>query len=232
MHRIEASLQGQLLGDRKLFSCYVLISILSLFNLLCTLQILMIRLHSYKYVDCSILLSWLELLHNYFQELLQHPLSQFQSDQDPCLEGSPFLLSLSDGEVSGMHSSHLQRQAIFLFLDCSFSLISQKGDPTDRRICPTLNSCLTNDSDSEPDHYCRKKGLLELYKWLQGHLPSEISINPEKYLDICVNFMSSFLQLYLGEVCLLTPLLLLVYNVVLVLSLFGAAIVLKTYILF
>ncbi|KAF7828769.1 uncharacterized protein G2W53_019933 [Senna tora] len=172
---------------------------------MCTIQyfrhkllILMIRLCSYKCLDCSILLSWLKLLHNYFQELLWQPLTQFQSDQGECLEGSPFLLSLSD-EVSGMHSSHLQRQTIFLFLDCFASLISKKGDPTDHCICSTLNSCLTNNSNSESDYCCRRKGLLELYKWLQRHLPTEISINHEKYSDMCVNFMSSFLQLYLGE---------------------------------
>ncbi|XP_028764021.1 uncharacterized protein LOC114722220 isoform X2 [Neltuma alba] len=163
------------------------------------LLILMIRLRLYKCLDCSILLSWLELIHNYFQELLWQPLAQFQSDQNECLEGSPFLLSLSDGEVSGTHSRHLQRQAIFLFLDCCFSLISQKGDPADRCICSGLNSCLANKSDSEPNFCCRRKGLLELYKWLQGHLPTEFSLNHERYLEICVTFMSSFIQLYLGE---------------------------------
>ncbi|KAI9089218.1 hypothetical protein K1719_029497 [Acacia pycnantha] len=117
------------------------------------LLILMIRLRLYKCLDCSILLSWLEILHNYFQELLWQPLTRIQSDQNECLEGSPFLLSLSDGEVSGIHSHHLQRS----------------------------------------------KGLLELYKWLQGHLPTEVSFNHEKHLEICVNFMSSFLHLYLGE---------------------------------
>ncbi|XP_054824563.1 uncharacterized protein LOC129322317 isoform X3 [Prosopis cineraria] len=163
------------------------------------LLILMIRLRLNKCLDCSILLSWLELLHDYFQELLWQPFTQFQLDQNECLEGSPFLLNLSDGEVSGMHSHHLRRQAIFLFLDCSFSLISQKGDPADCCICSGLNSCLPNNSDSEPNFYCKRKGLVGLYKWLQGHLLTEVSFNDEKYLEICVNFMSSFLQLYLGE---------------------------------
>ncbi|KAK4262249.1 hypothetical protein QN277_027831 [Acacia crassicarpa] len=162
------------------------------------LLVLMIRLRLYKCLDCYILLSWLEILHNYFQEFLWQPLTRIQSDQNESLEGSPFLLSLSDGEVSGIHSHHLQRQAIFLFLDCSFSLISQKGDPAYRCICSGVNSCLPNE-DLEPNFCFRRKGLLELYKWLQGHLPNEVSFNHEKHLEICVNFMSSFLQLYLGE---------------------------------
>ena len=172
----------------------------------------MIRLGSLIYLDSSIRLSWLELLHNYFQELLQKPLTHFHSDQDDCLEGSPFLLSLSDGESCGMHSSHLQRQAVFLLLDCSFSFICQRGANADHCNCPTLCSCFTTNPDSELDHFCRKKGSLELYKWVQLHLPTEIFINHEKYLAICMNFMSSFLQLYLREVCLFTFLMLLVHS--------------------
>lgn len=178
----------------------------------CPMQILMIRLGSLTCLDCSIRLSWLELLHNYFQELLRQPLTHFLSDQDDCLEGSPFLLSLSDGEACGVHSSHLQRQAVFLFLDCSFSLICQRGENTDHSIPSTLCSCLTTNPDSELDHFCTKKGLLEVYKWIQGLLPTEISVDHEKYLEICMNFMSSFLQLYLREVCLPTLFMLLLLN--------------------
>ncbi|CAL0313477.1 unnamed protein product [Lupinus luteus] len=158
------------------------------------LLILMIRLSSLACLDCSIRHHWLELLHNYFEELLQQPLNHFQSDQDDCLEGSPFLLSLSDGKACGMHSSHLQRQAVFLFLDCSFSLICPRGEKADHSNCSTFSSFTT-----KLDHFCTEKGSLELYKWIQGHLPTEISIDHEKYLEISMNFMSSFLQLYLRE---------------------------------
>ena len=169
------------------------------------LQILMIRLLSQTCLDCAILLSWLELLHSYFQELLMQPFTRHQSDQDDCLEGSPFLLSVSDGETCGVHSSHLQRQAIFLFLGCSFRLICQIGDSVDCGNFSSSLSCLTNKPDRELDRCCRKKVLLELYKWLQGHLPAEVSINHEKYSEICINFMSSFLLLYVHEVFLLSP---------------------------
>ncbi|XWS33677.1 hypothetical protein CRYUN_Cryun22dG0103300 [Craigia yunnanensis] len=67
------------------------------------------------------------LIHDYFQELLCQPLTEVD-DQDDSLENSPFMSSISDGEVHGMHSCHLQRQAIFLFLRCSFSLINLRKD--------------------------------------------------------------------------------------------------------
>lgn len=167
------------------------------------LQILMIRLGSISCVNCLVHLSWFELLLNYFQELLGEPLTQYQSDQGDVLEGSPFLLSLSNGQACGMHFSHLQRQAIFLLLACSFSLISQRGLNADNCNRSTMCSRFTTSPDSELDDFCRKKGLLELYKWIQGHLPTEISIQHGKYMEICMNFMSSFLQLFLREVCLL-----------------------------
>ncbi|KAK2410997.1 hypothetical protein QL285_046328 [Trifolium repens] len=163
------------------------------------LLILMIRLGSLMCLDCSDYVSRLEVLHSYYQELLLLPLTQFMSDQGDCLEGSPFLLSLSDGEAYGTSSSHLQRQAIFLLLDCSVNLISQRGSKENHSDFSTLTSCFTNNPDPELDHLCIKKGLLELYKWIQEHLPSEVSINHENYSEICMNFMSSFLQLYLCE---------------------------------
>ncbi|RDX83275.1 hypothetical protein CR513_35823, partial [Mucuna pruriens] len=164
------------------------------------LLILMIRLGSLTGLDCRIRLSWLDLLLNYFQELLQLSLTQFHSDQIDCLEGSPFLLSLSDGQACMVPSGHLQRQAVYLLLACSFSLICQRGENANHYNCSTLCSCFTPNLDSEHDHFCRKKGSLELYKWIQGHLPTSISMNHEKYLQICMNFMSSFLQLYLCEI--------------------------------
>nr|XP_025686115.1 uncharacterized protein LOC112786130 isoform X4 [Arachis hypogaea] len=161
---------------------------------------LMIRLGSLISPDGSVCLSWLDLLHNFFQELLKKPLNQFQSEQDDCLEGSPFLLSLSNGESCWMHSSHLQRQAVFLLLHCSFSFIRQRGVNAGHRNCPTSCSCFKENQDSELDSFYKRKGSLELYKWVQAHLPTEISINHEMYLAICMNFMSSFLQLYLREI--------------------------------
>ncbi|XP_014505808.1 uncharacterized protein LOC106765633 isoform X2 [Vigna radiata var. radiata] len=177
------------------------------------LLILMIRLGSLTGLDCRIPFSWIELLHNYFEEFLQQPLTQFHSDQINCLEGSPFLVSLSDGEASLTHSDHLQRQAVYLLLACSFSLISQRGENANHCTCSTLTSCFTTNPDSEHDHFCMKKGFLELYKWIQRHLPSSISTNHDNYLEICMDFMSSFLQLYLREDDLLFEVLLLLFSI-------------------
>ncbi|MED6223112.1 hypothetical protein PIB30_070835 [Stylosanthes scabra] len=159
--------------------------------------ILMIRLGSLISPDGSVCLSWLDLLHNYFQELLNNPLNHFQPDQDDCLEGSPFLLSLFNGESCLMHSSHLQRQAIFILLHCSFSLICQRG--INAAHCNCLTSCSCFAQDSKLDSFYKTKGSLELYKWVQAHLPTDISINHEMYLAMCMDFMSFFLQLYLHE---------------------------------
>ncbi|CAJ1942697.1 unnamed protein product [Sphenostylis stenocarpa] len=177
------------------------------------LLILMIRLGTLTGLDCRVRFSWIELLHNYFQELLQKPLTQIHSDQIDCLEGSPFLLSLSDGEACLTHSDHLQRQAVYLLLACSFSLISQRGENAKHCNCSTLCSCLTTNPNSHHDHFCIKKGFLELYRWTQAHLPTAISINHENYLEICMKFMSSFLQLYLREDDLLFEVLLLLFSI-------------------
>ncbi|RYR80096.1 hypothetical protein Ahy_A01g004875 isoform C [Arachis hypogaea] len=79
------------------------------------------------------------------------------------------------------------------------SFIRQRGVNAGHRNCPTSCSCFKENQDSELDSFYKRKGSLELYKWVQAHLPTEISINHEMYLAICMNFMSSFLQLYLRE---------------------------------
>ncbi|KAF3955631.1 hypothetical protein CMV_019164 [Castanea mollissima] len=45
----------------------------------------------------------------------------------------------------------------------------------------------------------RKKGLLELHKWLQGHFPTETFLDNEMYMERCVNFASSLLHLFMHE---------------------------------
>ncbi|KAG6663223.1 hypothetical protein CIPAW_02G011900 [Carya illinoinensis] len=80
------------------------------------LLVLMIRLSSQIHLKCSILVSWLQLLYTYFQELLWQPITQPESCQDQCLEGSPFLLSVSDVEMRALHSRHIQRKEGLLAL--------------------------------------------------------------------------------------------------------------------
>jgi hypothetical protein len=164
----------------------------------------MTRLSFQTCLECSTLVSWLQLLHTYFQELLWQPIAQAESCQDDCLEGSPFLLCVSDGEIH-LHSRHIQRQAVFLFIKFSFTLMSLKANSENQCVCATPNSCLTYESNSGLECCFRKKGLLELHKWLQGHLPTETFLDHEMYLERCVNFASSLLQLFMHEVCLFYP---------------------------
>ncbi|XP_044470163.1 uncharacterized protein LOC123199303 isoform X2 [Mangifera indica] len=163
------------------------------------LLVLMIRLSFHARLDDCMILSWLHLLHNYFKELLQQPITEVESVQDDCLEGSPFLMSVTDGELYNMGSHHLQRQAVFLFLRCSFTLVSLKEDTKKHCACSAADSCLTFDANSDLDCCGRKKGLLELYKWLQRHLPIDKIVDYEIYMEKCINFSLSFLQLYMHE---------------------------------
>ncbi|XP_037491432.1 uncharacterized protein LOC105639968 isoform X2 [Jatropha curcas] len=163
------------------------------------LLMLMLRLSYQTCLGCSTLISWLRLLNNYFEELLWKPIIELEFGQDESIEGSPFLLSLSDGEVNGVNSDHLRRWAILLYLRCCFGLISLTRDSNEQCACGTCKSYLTFDSGSDLICCGRKKGCLELYKWLQGHLPTDVFVDHETNLVKCVGFALSFLQLYMHE---------------------------------
>lgn len=160
--------------------------------------VLMIRLSFHLKLDCSILAAWLHLIHKYFEDLLLEPLTQLESGVDDCLEGSPFLPCLSNEEKKSMSHRHLQRLTIFLFLRCSFSLVSLRGRSKDQCCCGNLSSCMASDQ-SWGSKCCRKKGLVELYEWLQKHVPAEVLENHELYSERCKSFTKSFLQLYVHE---------------------------------
>ncbi|XP_022751312.1 uncharacterized protein LOC111300007 isoform X4 [Durio zibethinus] len=170
-------------------------------------SVLMIRLSFQIPLDSLVLVSWLQLLHNYFQEVLCQPLTEVE-DQDGSLEDSPFMSSISDGEVHSMHSCHLQRQAIFLFLRCSFSLINPRKDTG--MDCPsaTVKSGVAFDANSDLSCCGRQRGLLELYSWISEHLPVDMLVDQETYMEKCVNFSRSFIKLYVHEDDLLFKLLL------------------------
>ncbi|XP_050388209.1 uncharacterized protein LOC126805192 isoform X2 [Argentina anserina] len=160
------------------------------------LLVLMIRLIVQTFPESTMLVSWLQLIHHYFEELLRQPISCSQED---CLEGSPFLFNVSDSEVNCLSSHHLQRQAVFLFLKCTFSLINSKGGTNRKCACASWNISLFNDSNAELLCCERKKGLLELYNWLRGHLPTDMLVDHETYIKNCADFSKSFLQLYIKE---------------------------------
>ena len=54
------------------------------------LLMLMFRLNFYIRLQYSILASLLQVLHEYFQDLLLQPICQVKPDESGCLEGSPF----------------------------------------------------------------------------------------------------------------------------------------------
>ncbi|KAG8474669.1 hypothetical protein CXB51_031178 [Gossypium anomalum] len=162
------------------------------------LLVLMIRLSLQIPLDFLVLVSWLQLLHRYFEDLLYQPLTDVMN-QDDSLEDSPFMLSNFDGEVHSMHSRHLQRQAIFLFLRCSFSLINLGKATRKHYSSATVKSSIDVDAISEQSCYGREKGLLELYAWLSGHVLVDKLVAHEMYREKSINFSFSLLKLYTHE---------------------------------
>ncbi|KAJ8770643.1 hypothetical protein K2173_021290 [Erythroxylum novogranatense] len=159
------------------------------------LLMLMLRLSYQSQLNCSILVSWLQLLHVYFEELLRRPITEFKSARDEYLEGSPFLWSLCDVEAGSICSLHLQRKVVLLFLRCCLTMINSSKQCT----CATVDSCLTANSSTDMICCIRKKGLLDLSEWLQEKFPTEkLGVN-EMYLENCSGFAQSFLHLYMHE---------------------------------
>ncbi|KAE8704813.1 Detected protein of confused Function [Hibiscus syriacus] len=130
------------------------------------------------------------LLHFYFEDLLCHPSTESEN-QDDCLEGSPFMLSYSDGEVHDMQSGHLQRQAVYLFLRCSSRLINPAKDTSKHYPSYAI---------SELSCYGREKGLSDLHSWLSRHVPVDELVPHETYWEKSINFSSSLLKLYIHEI--------------------------------
>ncbi|CAL5367105.1 unnamed protein product [Camellia sinensis] len=155
----------------------------------------------------------LMLMHEYFEDLLMQPMTQLESDQEDILEGSPFLVSVSDARIHNVTSRHLQRLAVFLFLRCSFSLVGLRDKTADQCGCANLKSCLKSDSSSDLECYSRKKGLSELYGCLQGHLPAEMFIGCKFYSERCTSFSLSFLRLFIHEDDILFEVLLQLFHV-------------------
>lgn len=175
------------------------------------LLVLMIRLSCQSCLDPSVFISWLKLLRSYFQEHLCKPITEVV-EEDQSLDDSPFSSNISYREESNnsIHFHHIQRQAVFLFLRCSISLVNLKGEIETHSACSSSIPCL--ESEPIPDLSCcccyRKKGLLEIYTWLSRHFPADAFADHEEYTMKCIEFSLSFLQLYLHEDDLLFRLLL------------------------
>ncbi|XP_010550373.2 PREDICTED: uncharacterized protein LOC104821263 [Tarenaya hassleriana] len=146
------------------------------------LLVLMIRLSYLSELNCTTLHSWLQYLHLHYQGFLQQPISRHGPVQDNCLDSSPFLSSLSNGEIRKIYSDHLQRLAVFLFLRCSFTLISSRKHFDDR---------------CERD--CRKKGLKEIHEWIEEQIPGYTFSIQGTCFEKNMDFSISFIRLYMHE---------------------------------
>ncbi|CAK9315225.1 unnamed protein product [Citrullus colocynthis] len=164
------------------------------------LLILMIRLSFHCHLQSSTLVLWLQLCRNRFQKLLLLPKLELESAFDNSLEDSPLIVSYF-GDKCRPCSLHLQRLAIFLFLRCSLSFkCIEPSEKYDASIALKSQLICTTTLESECDDCsCSKKGILELYKWLQGNLPTNIFLDTKMYAKNCIKFASSFLQLYMHE---------------------------------
>ncbi|XP_009757340.1 uncharacterized protein [Nicotiana sylvestris] len=159
--------------------------------------ILMIRLSNQIHLDPSIVVSWLHLIHTYFQDVLLQPMDGQEFGLDKYLEGSPFGVMTFDMGKKCISSKHLQRLAIFFFLKCSSSLMNMKETTDQHYACKNLKSC--SSFDLNPKCCSRRKALLELHKWLKELLPGDSFADHDMYSEKCMDFVSSFLQLYMQE---------------------------------
>ncbi|XP_060192968.1 uncharacterized protein LOC132622379 isoform X2 [Lycium barbarum] len=159
--------------------------------------ILMIRLSNQIHLNYSVVISWLGLIHTYFQDVLLQPMDRQDFGLDKYLEGSPFGVMTFDMGKKGISSKHLQRLSIFLFLKCSSSLLNMKETIDQHYACKDLKSC--SSFDLNPKLCSRRKALRELHEWLRELLPGDSFIDHDMNSEECMDFVSSLLQLYMQE---------------------------------
>ncbi|WOH10060.1 hypothetical protein DCAR_0729521 [Daucus carota subsp. sativus] len=165
---------------------------------------LMVRLTYQMHLQCEVLVSWLNIIGKYFQDLLAEPLTRVENNMGDSLEGSPFLISFSK-DNKGISDHHLQRLAVFLFLRCSLSLVCQRDGTDERCVC----------DEEKLNHSCcnRRQGILGLYQWLRGHIAQDMFADNDIYIQKCTSFSLSFLQLFMHEDDILFKVLLQLFTV-------------------
>lgn len=174
---------------------------------------LLIRSTSQVNLDFGSLSSWLHLIWKYFPSSLVQQVYRPLSDLNDCLEDSPFWLYALDRKRDQVPPNHLQRLAIFLLFRFSFNLISLKGTTSDPCACSDPNTCLIIDFNVAPNCCSRRRGLLELHRWLQGQLHDNIFEDSDMYSTRCISFATSFLRLYIHEDDVLFKMLLQLFQV-------------------
>ncbi|CAI9777479.1 unnamed protein product [Fraxinus pennsylvanica] len=160
---------------------------------------LMVKLSLRIHLEYTLIISWLHLVYEYFEDLLLLPIPGEKFEEDYCLEGSPFCTSIFNPGKQNVSSRHLQRLAVFLFLRCSLSLLTMKASPDKQCACERLEVCTTLDLNLNSECCSKSKGLIELHKWLLAHVPADIFLDHEMYSKRCLTFTLSFVQLYMHE---------------------------------
>lgn len=160
----------------------------------------MVRTSSYIIQEYPTLVLWLQLLQNYFSDVLALPLSQSKDDLDDSLESSPFLMSISQGtRALSLHGWYIWRRVLFLLFKWSINLINLSNNSRVNCICttarPSSNCVLMNGKNCT-------LGLSILDDWVQRHFPLEQFGEYESYLMQCRDFGASFLRLFMHEVCI------------------------------
>lgn len=160
---------------------------------------LMVRLVGEISIDRTIFRSCLEHLHKYFGDDLNQKLTLTEVAEIATLQDSPFSRSAYEEGEFKASQPHLQRLAILLFFKCTVSMISLEVKMPKRNLSCVCPNSLTS-ADLEVKCCDARKGVTELYIWLQGQYPIDSSLDCDTYVEMCKTFASSLLQLFLNEV--------------------------------
>ncbi|CAM8903856.1 unnamed protein product [Rhodiola kirilowii] len=158
-------------------------------------NMLMVRLQTGISIDRSITHLCLELLQEYFEDILNKKLTLIKVADNVCLQDSPFSHSTYECGASKASQQHLQRLAILLFVKCTVTLIASKAEKNVRCACAKNLTF----ADLHVGCCSTRKGLSALYVWLLGQHPIDSYADYDTYVEKCMTFASVFLQLFVDE---------------------------------
>ncbi|XP_039116915.1 uncharacterized protein LOC120252816 isoform X1 [Dioscorea cayenensis subsp. rotundata] len=160
---------------------------------------LMIRLSFHIHWQRNHALLWIELLKKYFENLTYKSILEYDIGRENCLEGSPFLPGITDGEnFDNLCTRHLQRQAIFLLFKCFFTVACINEESAEKCSCSIKALSITCKLQVCCDQCCLL-GLSELSEWLQKCVFLGKFKDHDNYSTSCCTFALSFLQLFIEE---------------------------------
>ncbi|CAM9003736.1 unnamed protein product [Rhodiola kirilowii] len=159
------------------------------------LLMLMVRLQTGISIDRSITHLCLELLHEYFEDILNKKLTLIKVADNVCLQDSPFSHSTYECGASKASQQHLQRLAILLFVKCTVTLIASKAEKKVRCACAKNLTF----ADLHVGCCSTRKGLSALYLWLLEQHPIDSYADYDTYVEKCMTFATVFLQLFVDE---------------------------------